>query len=90
MSSAGKILLGVLAGAAVGAIVGVLMAPEKGTNTRKKIMKKGEDYTETLKDKFDELVNGMTEKIENVKSETKAMVNSGKTKADDFRSKNSI
>ena len=88
--STGKILLGVLAGAAVGALVGVLMAPDKGTETRKKIMKKGGDYTDALKDKFDKLVNEMTESIENVNSESKSMAYEGKAKMDDFKSRNSI
>ena len=33
----GKVLLGVLAGAAAGALLGILFAPEKGTKTRKMI-----------------------------------------------------
>ena len=37
----GKILLGVLAGAAAGATLGILFAPKKGSVTRKKIIKKG-------------------------------------------------
>ena len=36
----GKILLGVLAGVAAGATLGILFAPAKGSKTRKKIIEK--------------------------------------------------
>ena len=36
----GKVLLGVLAGIAAGALIGVLLAPEKGSDMRKNISKK--------------------------------------------------
>ena len=35
--STGKLVVGVLAGVAVGALVGMLFAPDKGSETRKKI-----------------------------------------------------
>ena len=41
--NSGKLLSGILIGAAAGAILGVLFAPEKGTETRGKISKKGAD-----------------------------------------------
>ena len=50
--SSGKLLLGVLAGVATGALLGILFAPEKGSVTRKKIAKSSEDYADSLKDKF--------------------------------------
>lgn len=62
-----KVLLGVLAGIAAGTLLGVLFAPDKGSETRKKISKKGEDLTDTLKGKFDEFLEGITEKFEKEK-----------------------
>lgn len=64
-----KILLGVVAGAAAGAVAGILFAPEKGSKTRKKILRKGEDYSDALKEKFDELFEVITEKFEKVKED---------------------
>ena len=37
MNSGSKVLLGVMAGAAAGVILGVLFAPEKGEDTRRKL-----------------------------------------------------
>lgn len=78
--STGKVLLGVLAGVAAGAMLGILFAPEKGTVTRRKIVKKGEDYADTLKDKFDEFVDKMTEKYEEVKEDVTDFAEKSKAK----------
>lgn len=67
--NSGKILLGVLAGVAAGALLGILFAPDKGSVTRKKIAKKGEDFADELKIKFDELVDSMSEKFDKVKDD---------------------
>jgi gas vesicle protein len=64
--SAGKIALGVLGGIAAGAILGVLFAPQKGSVTRRKIARKGEDFMENLndiKDQFNEFVETVSDKI---------------------------
>lgn len=55
----GKVLVGVIAGVAAGALLGVLFAPDKGSETRKKISKKGSDTVEGLKDKFDQLLSSI-------------------------------
>jgi len=65
----GKVLLGMLAGIAAGALLGVLFAPDKGSKTRKKICREGEELTDDLKEKFDDFIENMEEKIEKVKKD---------------------
>ncbi|MBK7871485.1 MAG: YtxH domain-containing protein [Saprospiraceae bacterium] len=79
--SAGKVLLGVLAGVAVGATLGILFAPDKGSSTRKKISKKGEDYAEELSAKFNDFINSVAQKFETVQEEATRMVENGKKKS---------
>ncbi|RIH63431.1 YtxH domain-containing protein [Mariniphaga sediminis] len=67
--SSGKVLLGVLAGAAAGALAGILFAPAKGSKTRKRILKKGEDYSDAVKEKLNDLLEVVTEKFEKVKAD---------------------
>lgn len=88
--NSGKILLGVLAGVAVGAGLGILFAPDKGSATRKKISKKGQDYAECLQEKFNEFVDGVTKKFETAKEKViekagnlPAGRQGGKTKTDE-------
>jgi gas vesicle protein len=57
----GKFLFGLVVGAAAGALVGVLFAPEKGTETRRKLLEKGDNYSQNLKSRF----NNLTDKFRN-------------------------
>lgn len=70
----GKVLLGVLAGVAVGATLGILFAPDKGSVTRKKISLKSDDYAEDLETKFNEFIEGITKKFEAMKEEAVRMM----------------
>jgi gas vesicle protein len=67
--SSEKLLLSVLAGVAAGAMLGILFAPDKGWNTRKRIAKKGEDYTNALSENFREFFINISEEIYEVKDE---------------------
>lgn len=79
--SSGKLLLGVLAGVAAGATLGILFAPDKGKATRKKISKKGNDYAAELADKFNEFIGSITKKFESVKEEAIDLIENAKHKA---------
>jgi len=61
----GKVLLGVLAGVAAGAAIGVLLAPAKGTDTRKKLAKNATE----LKDKFAAWCESSMEQFESLKGD---------------------
>jgi gas vesicle protein len=79
----GKALLGLLAGVAVGATLGVLLAPDKGSSTRKKIYSAGEGYVDNLENKFNDLLESMTRKYENIRKETLQMAANGKSRVED-------
>lgn len=67
-----NVVIGALAGVAVGALLGVLFAPEKGTETRKKIAKKSKDTSSALKNKFSEFIDTIAEQFEKVKGDAEA------------------
>ena len=52
MNNTGKIITALAAGLAAGAILGVLFAPDKGSETRKKINDQGKKLADDLKEKL--------------------------------------
>ncbi len=84
--STGKVLLGLLAGVAAGATLGILLAPEKGSKTRGKIIQKGDDYAASLEDRFNEFVGKVSEKIDSVRKEAKQMIANGEAKSEEIKS----
>jgi hypothetical protein len=78
MKTTNKILIALGAGAVIGGVLGILFAPDKGVETRKKLADTGNRLTDAVKTKFTkgkeklselntgikEKINGLTEKLE--------------------------
>lgn len=76
MNSTGKVLLAIIGAAAAGAIIGMLLAPEKGSDLRKKLSDTAEDWSSQLsqllasgKAQLDNLKQTATNEAENMAEE---------------------
>jgi gas vesicle protein len=74
-----KTVLGFIAGAAIGAIAGILLAPDSGTGTRKKIIDKSGDLKDAVKDSItgllDKLQKGVDEEVKQEEHKTVPKMN---------------
>ena len=72
-----------LSGAAIGAVLGILYAPDKGTNTREKLSYKLDKYKGLLEQFLDDLVQGKeTPLTTEAKSQGAKVVSEAKNKAE--------
>lgn len=72
MTAKSKILLGVFGALAAGVVIGLLVAPEKGSDMRKKIRKTAGDWADGL----GKLWNNGKEAADNLKSKAKSAASS--------------
>ncbi len=85
-----KVLLGLVAGVVIGATLGVLFAPDKGTKTRKKISKLSDEYAEEMKQKFNEFAEAIIKQFEAATEETNRLAGIGKEKVEETISEFSL
>lgn len=64
----GKLIAGILSGAAIGAIAGILFAPKRGTETRKNITDKSNEYMYGAKSKYNDLADNLSHRYDSVKT----------------------
>lgn len=87
MSTTRDVITGILGGAVVGATLGILFAPAKGTKTRKRIRKTVEDSTDAIVEKShewkDQVNHLFTSKKGEFQEELDRMVDHMSLKADD-------
>jgi gas vesicle protein len=76
MNSTGKVLLAIIGAAAAGAIIGMLVAPEKGSDLRRKLSETAGDWSSQLS----ELLASGKAQLENLK---KTAVNEGENLAEE-------
>ncbi|HEY8898222.1 MAG TPA: YtxH domain-containing protein [Niastella sp.] len=72
MNNTSKILAAFAVGAAAGALLGILFAPDKGSETRKKINEEGKKMSDAVMNKFNEAkekFNSMKDDFEKNKEE---------------------
>ncbi len=82
MSRSSKTLWAFIVGAAAGAVVGILYAPDKGENTRNKLYFQLNKYRDQLKQLINDIVDGKEIPDSKAKSEGKKVVNDTKVKAE--------
>lgn len=75
MKDAGKILLGFAAGAAVGAIAGILFAPAKGSETRQKLLDSAGELADALKEKAGDSMEALSSLKDSVLSKNQESQN---------------
>ncbi|MDH5475619.1 MAG: YtxH domain-containing protein [Cyclobacteriaceae bacterium] len=75
-------LLAFLTGAATGALLGILFAPDTGANTRDKLSFKLDQYKKMLEDLIDDLIQGKEIPVTAAKSEGEKVVSDAKERAE--------
>lgn len=82
MSKSSKSFWAFVVGAAAGAVVGILYAPDKGENTRSKLYYQLNKYRDQLKQLINDIVDGKEVIETTAKSEGKKVVQDAKIKAE--------
>ncbi|MFI5451575.1 YtxH domain-containing protein [Pedobacter sp. UC225_61] len=72
MSDNSKVVVGLLAGLAAGVALGLLFAPDKGSETRDKLSQSLKDFGDSIKDKAADEINNLNSLKDKVVSSIKS------------------
>jgi gas vesicle protein len=77
-----KLIGALILGAAIGGALGILFAPDKGSETRKKLSAKGDDLTDAMKSKLTAFQEEVKKEVEKVKARANDFMENGIVKGD--------
>jgi gas vesicle protein len=86
MNNSNKTFIAFLAGAAVGAVVGMLMAPDNGQVTRDKLTRQADSLLNDLEDQWEVGFQKIRELTDTALAEAERLKNRGEEGMDDFKS----
>lgn len=81
MNTTSKVIAATLAGVATGIAIGMLFAPDKGTETRKRISEGYSDLSDSLKDKISDLVDTAKEEFNHARDKATDLARKASGKA---------
>lgn len=81
MTTGSKVFIGILGAAAAGVVIGLLIAPEKGSDTRKRISKTTGDWADQLSSMF----KNTREQYDDLKDKARHMKSAVQQKASNLK-----
>ena len=80
-----KLVTSVITGFAAGAIFGILFAPDRGSETRRRIAQKTTDLSDAIVNGLNSFTEAVSDKYESIKEDTAELMDKGRDKVQNFK-----